>query len=397
MTLISPSKTSCLHNIELPHVQESINKLDLLFSEQYISKETFKTLNLRTTLDELKHFAKQGDFSSIDLLFTLTSRCDEIGLLATQILLEIKEGAPKGSHEEEVFTLHCENFYQQCHLNEINHRSPQLCQLSINMLKILMDIMLTGNNTRNQDIFNLIQILQNKSLTTHNYAQETHSLVSHPVSMIEEKGFIAILSTKSQSADNLSNTILQENGHHIMDNTISEISHSELSPYLPLNEGYQDSAAHFMTHSQKIDPISQTRHEFIEFLHEIRKSTYFSDTVMEKLIHKWDVNNPIFIPKPDIESTYSSTAAMTDQHWQSRLSRPYSVDQDTINTTSNNTSSNNTSHTASTSRPPLSQDSLEITHDDIKMDTNTLSDEETTTKPLSEKLSTWFASFLFKK
>lgn len=394
MTLISPSKTSCLHNIETPHNKNSINKFDPLFSEQYISKEKFHNLGLSTTLNELKHFAKQGEFSSIDLLLTLTSRRDEIGHLATQSLLEIKEDAQSGSHEEDVFNLHCESFYQQCRLNEINHRSPQLCQLSTDMLKVLIDIMLTSGNTSNQDIFNLIQVLQKQSNMTNAHTHETCPFTSTPVSMTEEKGFIVISSTEEISPSHINTTTLKENEHHIMDNTHTNMDDLELSPYQPLMRDEQGTTAGLVPHSQEIDPLSQTRHEFIEFLQAIRRTTHFSDSVMEKLIHKWDVNNPIFIPKPDIESTYSSTTAVTSQQWQSRLSNAHFLDQNKINTTSNNTDSNTDSHTATTSNVLFRENAMTITHDNIEMDTNTLSDEETTTMPLSEKLSTWFSKFL---
>ncbi|WP_299009702.1 hypothetical protein [uncultured Shewanella sp.] len=381
MTLISPSKTSYLHNVEIPHNKESINQFDSLFSEEYISKEQCHHLGLNTRLNELKHFAKQGEYPCIDLLLTLTSRRDAIGHFATQALLEIKEDTQKGSHEADIFNLHCESFYQQCRLNEINHRSPQLCQLPTDMLKVLIDIMLTSGNASNQDIFNLIQVLQKQSNLTSEQTLETSPLASTPVSMTEEKGFIVISNTESQSLDDLTNNTLKENGNHIMDNTHMNKEDSKLNPYQPLNNDNQASTAHLTPHFQNIDPLSQTRHEFIDFLQTIRKTTYFSDSVMEKLIHKWDVNNPIFIPKPDIESTYSSAISITSQQWQSRLSSAHLHDPSLINT-------------ASTSNDPFSENAMVITHDEIKMDTEISSNTQTETRSLSEKLSTWFASFL---
>ncbi|WP_299492341.1 hypothetical protein [uncultured Shewanella sp.] len=393
MTLISPSKTSFLQNVELNSLTENNNKFDSLFSEQYISEETFTHLNLSPTFSELKYFAKQDDFSSIDLLFTLTSRRDEIGKAATKVLMEIKTETLKGSYDREVFNLHCEKFYQQCRLNEISHRSPQLFQLSIEMLTTLIDIKLTGqNHSSNQDIFTLIQILQKKSNKTQEYIEENLLLASSPVSTTEEESFIVISNTdlSSSISNNIHTETSTQNGHHIMDSDISNINPLSLSPYLLLSDSHQQ-ATEFST-VQGIDPLSQSRHEFIEFLQHIRKSTNFSDNVMKKLIHKWDVNNPIFIPKPEIEATYSTTKTAYS-HWQSRLSNTNLKGDESVK------KNNNIMHNSTIVSPSLLSKTPDfLKPDNIEKETPKKDIEvQTTTMPLSEKLSSWFSTFLSKK
>ncbi|MCL1123140.1 hypothetical protein [Shewanella surugensis] len=325
MTPISSNTTSFLHNIGPSNTEESQSHFDILFSESYLEEESFNRLNLATTFNELKDCFQQGDPASIDILFSLTSRKDQIGKAATQVLIEIKDQSSVGTHERDYFDDLCNTFYQQCRLNEDNNHSPQLFQLSTELLTMMLDVQLKRNNdTRNQDIFNIIQLLQKKSAVDESHLVKTSDSYSTSVTMAEDDGFIIISSPKNISPfdnhykDTLTTTTAETIENHIMDNNITKMNNSTLHPYLSLSEQnqLQDSALSHYFGTQKIDSLSQTRHEFIEFLQKLRESTPFSDRIMDKLIHKWDFNNPIFIPKPEVNTDTSTVQAMTLPHWQ---------------------------------------------------------------------------------
>lgn len=393
MTPISSNATNCFHNPELTNTEE--NHFNLFFSKNYIGKETFDRLNLITTFNELKYLSLKGDSNSFDILFNLSNRRDELGKYASHILIEIKDQSEINSYERECFNNLCDTFYQQCRLNEESNGSPQLFQLPTALLTYMLEIQLKRNNdTNNQNIFNLIQLLQIKSAINENHFVRLSDATS--ATMAEEDELISIFDPKHISSfDNPYKKILTVPGsidNHIMDNKIAQINESTLSPYLSFCEQHQiQESLFFSLCDTQTEPLSQTRHEFIEFLEKIRESNPFSDRMMEKLIHKWDFNNPIFIAKPDLNTHEKPMKAITSSHWQ--IEHQSSSLRDKI--LKDVVMKIPVPMTLKAHTPSMIQttnDEKPLTSEENKSKTSQSNSPSTTA--ISRKISTWFFSFL---